>query len=84
VTKIDDPAIKALPAINTVDTSQLQKDINDWKEVGMYWTTPPSDLTDPFEKYILLPDFYYLKRGYDMEHVYHYMNSEYARQQGSK
>jgi hypothetical protein len=85
VTKIDDPAIKALPAINTVDTSQLQKDINDWKEVGMYWSTPHSGLTNPFEKYILLPDFYYLKRGrYDMEHVYHYMNSEYARQQGSK
>lgn len=80
-TRLDDPEIKRIKGILNRDTSKLANAINEWQCLGFYWT--PEDIqgvSNPLDKYILLPDSYYFPRllKRQAEHIYSYMNNAYA------
>lgn len=79
--RVDDPEVARARRVMDRDTSKLDDQIAEWRTMGYYYTPDEdSDLDDPLDKYILLPESYYFDR-YMKRHadaIYRYMNCEYA------
>lgn len=79
--KIDDPRFAKVTKLRQRDLSKIEAKISEWSNVGMFFDTGDHDIESPLADYPLLPNGYSLTYWSDkMDHLYRYMNSEYAYQ----
>jgi hypothetical protein len=82
VSQVNDPEVALAKSVIDRDTTALDMQIKEWSQLGFYYAPDDEDgdLSGPMDKYPLLPDSYcfarYMRTRAD--HVYRYMNAEYA------
>lgn len=79
--QITDPRFAKIVKLRKLDLSRVQDRISGWSKLGQFFDTDQHDMESPLDDYPLLPSGYTLSHMTDKDHLYRYMNCEYAYQQ---